>query len=764
MRLACRFVCSAFLLASACVAADVTLVRKGVPRATIVVTAGTMADNVQLPHDATPEAKKAEEDRQLLRDSVRDLSDYIAKISGGTLAVVAPGTDTVVGLPIRVGQPGVDLYGPPQASMQGGQGWRVVVRKDGIGIIGESALGTSYAVYEILHRLGCRWYMPSDLGEYVPHSPTVQLPTMDVSDVPDTMYRNIWYADPAFKRRNRQGGVYLACAHNLENLVTEEQRAQHPEWRAVINGKPHRHRVKWSRQDVADAIAANALAYVEKTGRSAVSLSPGDGIGWDEEEDPKVDAGDWDDAASVVSKTDRLILLCNRVAEQVTQTHPDVLFGMLAYVDYTRPPVREKVHPNVIPQIAPITYNRAHPMTAEGHPNGKQLLDIVEGWGKVTPRVSHYWYAYNLAEVYAPNPFITKWSTDVPICLTNNCKFWMPETLPNFETTMPALNIGMRLSWDARQDPAAIVSELMQNFYGAAAEPMVRYWHHIDRAWVDTPEYSGCAFGYLRRFTPEVMEEARSHMDAALEACQTVTEHRRVEIANESLRLFELFMQIRRNWAERRFHDLDKQSEAWRGSARHLMSKYKAQYCFGMPLVARYFDHFFLKTYKDAARIVREGVLLTAAARQWKYMPDADGKAEELGWHQVDFDDGEWKTTDTAVETWSSIGHHNYMGAMAYRATIRLVGAPEGKKLYLWIAATDGSAKVFVNGTHVPFTNTDGETDDAFSGYCEPASFDITGVASPGKPNQVTVLCERTFLNELGTGGIMGPVVVYREL
>ena len=42
------------------------------------------------------------------------------------------------------------------------------------------------------------------------------------------------------------------------------------------------------------------------------------------------------------------------------------------------------------------------------------------------------------------------------------------------------------------------------------------------------------------------------------------------------------------------------------------------------------------------------------------------------------------------------------------------------------------------------------------------ASFDITGAARQGQ-NQVTILCERTFLNELGTGGLLGPVVVYRD-
>ena len=51
---------------------------------------------------------------------------------------------------------------------------------------------------------------------------------------------------------------------------------------------------------------------------------------------------------------------------------------------------------------------------------------------------------------------------------------------------------------------------------------------------------------------------------------------------------------------------------------------------------------------------------------------------------------------------------------------------------------------------------------DRFSGYCKPAQFDVTQALKTGD-NPFTILCERTHLNELGTCGLMGPVVVYRE-
>ncbi len=71
--------------------------------------------------------------------------------------------------------------------------------------------------------------------------------------------------------------------------------------------------------------------------------------------------------------------------------------------------------------------------------------------------------------------------------------------------------------------------------------------------------------------------------------------------------------------------------------------------------------------------------------------------------------------------------------------------------------------QLFVNGKHVPWATAAGEQKDQFSGYCQPASFDITDAVRRGQ-NTVAIYCVRTFINELGTGGLLGaPVVIYRE-
>jgi hypothetical protein len=104
------------------------------------------------------------------------------------------------------------------------------------------------------------------------------------------------------------------------------------------------------------------------------------------------------------------------------------------------------------------------------------------------------------------------------------------------------------------------------------------------------------------------------------------------------------------------------------------------------------------------------------------------------------------------------------MGAAWYRTRLNLPALPKGKKVYLWVGATDGRVKVFVNGKHVPYVGPKGEKADDFTGYCQPVSFDITAALDASRDaQQLSLFCTREFLNELGTGGLLSPVMIYRE-
>src|SRR5439155_4068062 len=104
-------------------------------------------------------------------------------------------------VPILIAEFAAERFGKSQKGIPYQQGFRVVVSPKGIGLAGESDLATSYAIYTLLHDLGCRWYMPSTLGEVLPSLKTLKLAEQDISSGPYTIYRGVWYCDNDFGRR-----------------------------------------------------------------------------------------------------------------------------------------------------------------------------------------------------------------------------------------------------------------------------------------------------------------------------------------------------------------------------------------------------------------------------------------------------------------------------------------------------------------------------------------------------------------------------------
>jgi len=758
--------------------ANVTLVQNATAKVAIYVAPDVMAPDDKKIHYTRPEYP-AEVARLRLQASVNDLALYLGKISGAKVDVLTtPRADKDKRLPIYIGALAEKAFGPPAKKSPYKQGWRMVVSSKGLGFMGESDEAASYAIYELLDRLGCRWFIPGKMGEVVPSMKTIAVPAVDISEVPATISRQIIYADDAFKRRNRQGGLVLAAGHALEvhsgdkyGYLTRQQLEANLEWNAELNGKRSVNgRFCWANPEVSDAVADSIIAQLDKQYRPTVSLSPEDGATFCQCAKCKaLDAGDWDTSMNEISITDRYVHFCNRVAERVTKKYPDVLFGFLAYVQYTRPPVREKVHPSLVPEIAPITYCRAHTMLDPNCESRRKIRPIIEGWSKKAEKVAYYNYMFHLAEVAVPYPMMKQMSDELPIIYAKNLAFWQPETMPNFESVLPGAYLSIRKSWHTGIQPKTVLDEFFTKYYGSAEKPMRRYWQVFEDAWQNVPEHAGCGFGYGVRFTPAVMKDARAAMNDSLAAAHTAAEFERVKIQDAALRQFERFMQLRWDLFDGKLAALDRDSERWQGTQLGLGDEYEANASFTKAYWTRitiggvYFKAFFDAAYDDGARIARDFTLISPALRKWRYAVDRDKKGEELGWQKADFDDKEWKTTDPCIETWFALGLHDYYGTMFYRDKVKVPAVPAGKKVFLWISSTDGEAKVFVNGQHIPYVNTKGIKADFASGYCEPFSFDITSAIKTGAENQITIAGKRVFLNELGTGGLIGPVMIYRE-
>ena len=757
-------------------AESVTLIKDGKSKTAIYVAPELMATR-DLGRDATPAERQHELLRVRVRESVKDLALYLGKMTGATVPIHARRPDRrEKAIPILIGACAAETFGPFTMETEFKQGYRLVVSRKGVGVQGETLEGVSYAVYEILDRLGCRWVLPGELGEVIPSLKKVGLPVMDLKASAATGSRRVWYADDAFRRRTRMGGFKFTAGHALEGYITKEQLEAHPDWNAEIGGKRALqkcdvgYRLCWANPEVSAAVADTITARLDKNYAPCVSISPGDGVNFCECAKCKaLDTGDWDPSMACTSITDRFIHFANRIAKGVVKKHPSVKLGFLAYVQFTRPPLREKLHPILIPQLAPITYCRAHTLDDPACPSRQQLKPILDGWGKVSKNIAMYEYYFHLAEVAAPFPAIKRNVVELPVQYANNVTMWTPETMPNYESFTPGMYLGIRMSWHTKANPQDILDEFYTRFYGAASRQMNDYWQFIDDCWTTVPEHAGCGFGYTRRFTPERMTEARKLMNAALRACKTAMEYRRAKLADDSLRQFELFMKLRRNLFGGKFAKLESDAGIWTGTHQSLAEQYKENHAFTRTYWAantvsvRYFNIFYGRTYADASRIARDYKLLTPTINTWKYVIDRKKEGGAAGWQQPDFDDVKWKTTDVSVDTWAALDLMDYYGPVWYRTKVKAPAVAKGKKVYLWVGATDGACKVFVNGQHAPYINAKGEKVAEANGYCAPFSFEITSAVKPNTDNQVTIVGTRNFLNELGTGGLLGPVVVYAE-
>jgi len=696
-----------------------------------------------------------------LRESVQDLAFYLGKMSGARVEIVtgepAQGDARVY---IFIGEYARRAFGEPQQHSPWKQGWRMVITDKAVGLLGESDEATSYAIYEVLDRLGCRWFLPGEMGEDIPSLPTITLANTDISAVPPILGRNIGGMDVDYQRRNRCGGLQVQINNlgtSLKMYLSKEELAAHPAWNAELDGKREVTGLYcWSNPEVAAAVANSIITRLDANYTTSVTLSQPYGARFCECPACKaLDAGDWCELMDEPSMTDRYIWFCNRVAERVTKKYPDVLFGVLANMNYIDPPVREKPHPSLVPAVVAVNTCRAHGMSEPACPSRQELRAIIAGWGKLSPRVIGYEFAYNLAEVAAPYPLL-RWTEDIPYLFANNVKFWMPQgwvqdEMKNLESTLPGVYLGMRLAWNPAAKPEAVLDEFYARCYGASAAPMRRYWETVDGAWQQTPEHGGSHFGFYHRFSPETTAVARAALNEALHSARTAAEYRRVKLADDGFAGFELYMKMRRDLCEGKFATLEDDAARWGAIYHYQMEQYRGNAAFA-PLAADFFDWFQTPLYRDAARIAKEGVLLAGPIPAWRFQVDREKQGEDAGWSKPDFDDAAWQQTDPRRETWADLGLFSYYGSAWYRAHVNIPAFPTEKKVYLWVSGVDDTCQVYINGRPI------GEVTD----YCKPLSFDITAAVTAGE-NQLTIKCTRSTLNEVGTGGLLGPVVIYRE-
>jgi hypothetical protein len=393
---------------------------------------------------------------------------------------------------------------------------------------GGSAIGgTTYAVCRFLEIVGCRYLWPGESGKVVPHLATLVVPPLDMRYTPLVGQRDIRFL-PKGPRNFDTGLAVLGCSEaeyeKTRNaaLQTEsacpwqtwqglggdigihgghngcglrggwaEHGAAHPEWFALQSDgtrdqskAAERWRLCVSNPGLIEYVAQDLIKQLDAAPQTTcISLSPNDG-GFsnfclcdeckklDAPNGPKIKLLVFDHVGQsarkeidYVSLTDRYVHYWNAVAERVARSHSKVLFLVDAYSYYSDPPVREKLHPNLVVRYVPST------------------LDGWKGWQSAGAK-RIYWRPNNLHSGYRDGALkvfggelasTMRYFSDNGMLATD-----IQGIYDNWATQGMNYYVTARMDWDPRQTYESILDDYCQHGFGPAAQAVKQYFQKAE--------------------------------------------------------------------------------------------------------------------------------------------------------------------------------------------------------------------------------------------------------------------------------------------
>jgi hypothetical protein len=443
--------------------------------------------------------------------------------------------------------------------------------------------GSRYAVTTFLEEaLGFRMLWPGELGFVAPLRRTVAVPPLDIAFTPPIVQRRIrnsHYNDrlqvgldylgvlkaeyerveavtlggdsrlPNWFAWQRLGGEMDVTAGHAFGYAWEKYHREHPEWFAQQpNGSrdlskltPARSRLCKANLALIDALAADTVADLARSGGRSASLCPNDGglatfcmcpacKRLDPPEGRPVTLSDNSSgprrAFEYVSLTDRMVWFWNRLTERITAQVPGARLAVYAYSCYKAPPVREKLHPSLAVGFVGMSY--------ASELERQQALADWEAWSKATGTL--YWrpnllllarregvpalYAHKLGEDLARFARQSLKGTDFDSC----CHNWATEGLNYY--------VLAQLLWKPDASVDAILDDYCKSGFGQG-------WHHVrryfERVEALTDAVAAKASPITAPYTPETVAELCGLLDAAREADADATVRRRVAFLRRGL-------------------------------------------------------------------------------------------------------------------------------------------------------------------------------------------------------------------------------------
>ena len=631
---------------------------------------------------------------------------------------------------------------------------RLEVTEDRLRIIGRDGEGCLFGAYEVLEQLGVRWYFPGEAGRIYPRSTKLAVKSQTSSQTPSFKARHLQGGLSMDKqsweewlRRMRCGGPFFPASHGLK--LSQAQLDAEPDLRALIRGRRVGKQICVTHPLAVELVADTVRTYFRKhPDHDWIGLGPRDGRGFCEcDQCSALDMQEYDPHSKSKPLTDRYIWFLNQVAESIAEEFPDKKIAFYAYAAVVRPPVRITPHPNLVPAIAPINYCRIHGVDHPLCEESREVLERWKGWKAVSPEVYHRGYWFNLADPGLMFPMVHRIRREIPLAKSVGLEGFRVECTHPWASQLPSLYVACRLMWDDQADVDAILDEFFRTYYGPEAAPyMKEAFGHFEKALDQAPFHTGSSWDFPQIYPEALFEETERLYE---EASRVANPEERIRIgwtqgAATMTRDFIAMLEARNrhDWdqAMERLEQVRKTIEQLTATEPPMLSRRYA---------ARFLDRFFAPATEQGYLIESQHQPLFRFSSSWRFRPDPDLVGTTENWYRESHPN--WSKILTSA-SWGSQGLRYLTGAGWYETEFKAASPQAGKKTYLWFSGVDERADIWLNGEQVA---------RGAGGAFKPFEVEVT--APLLNNNRLTVRVVNVSLNELGTGGILGPVILYQR-
>lgn len=695
--------------------------------------------------------------------AAEELQLLILKMSGARLPMVTAGRGGVpegsvsilIGSAAVASVPNLELdraLGERRDAMSCRDGFVLRADRNVIAIAGVRHTGTLYGAYELLERLGYRWFWPGELGEVLPRRRTVTIEPFETVQVPSFDLRSMWICGFAGGGQNADSQQELAAwfRRNRGSLDYDWPTIGHEPFPVDLGNPAH---AQWVAEGVMSRFAEEpssqwqglSLKHPPVTDEMTLGLRRG--------------------LTRQPHLSDALVGFLNRVIEQVEQKFPDRLYGITLQWPHLTAPLSVRPHRSLAPMIGGYGLCTRHPPGTGRCWQRDALLQTIENW-KSTVGVKIYDFEPSfIIDGGIPLPAVTRYADELPRWQRAGMRGLFCQAQMSVMNNGPNLYVRARLSWDVHADVDALMSDYFSKLFGPSARPARAWWDALERLTHEGPGHQNDAEIMKVVYPIDRVQALEKHIIDAEAAANSEPLRRRVRSLRFSHENLMLYLRMRR--AEER---------AEFGLAADLA----LESC-SLREEIEAFDPYFYKVgdldmgvedfprrsggwarHNRGRHELTDGTTGDRVAPlpdQWSFRTDPHDLGNLYRWYDSDTDMSDWKTIRTSLawelQGYEDVSGRGYDGVGWYRTRVDVPGLFAGRSIKLNFGGVAGKMNVWVNGRHVAYRPFRSESwpdpPDDFS------DLDVTDAVVAGRTNTITIRVD----NESGWGGIIRRVLLW---